>query len=105
MDQLDVRVVIKNVCTVVLEQIGSTGKPYRTSSENLHKKSEMSRFRKLEPVSKEDAVQCPRAPVRPISRLINQRELTKTADFKGEKIDGPDEGLGTGWEVVKLASK
>jgi hypothetical protein len=105
MDQLDVRIVIKDVCTVVLEQIGGTGKPYRKSSENLHKKSEMSRFRKSEPVSKEDAVQCPRAPVRLISRLKNQRELTKTAEFEGEKLYGPDEGLAMGWEAVKMASK
>ena len=68
-------------------------------------KSEMSRFLNPEPVSKEDAVQCPRAPVRLISRLKNQREITKTADLEGEKLDGSGEGLAMGWEVVKMASK
>jgi hypothetical protein len=46
-----------------------------------------------------------KAPVRLISRLKNQRELTKTADFGGENLGGSDRvGRTMGWEVVELAS-
>jgi hypothetical protein len=38
-----------------------------------------------------------RAPVRLISKLKNQRELIKTADFGGESFGGPDKvGWGSG---------
>jgi hypothetical protein len=46
-----------------------------------------------------------KAPVRLISRLKNQSELTKTADFGGENLGGSDgAGWKMGWELVELAS-
>jgi hypothetical protein len=46
-----------------------------------------------------------RAPVRLITRLKNQSELTKTAYFGGENLGGSD-GVGTvGSVVVLLASR
>jgi hypothetical protein len=47
-----------------------------------------------------------RAPVRLISRLKNQSELTKIADFGGENSGGSD-GVGrvVGWELLVPASR
>ena len=47
-----------------------------------------------------------RAPVRLMTRLKNQSELTKTADVGGENLGGSD-GVGwtMGWELLVPASK
>ena len=47
-----------------------------------------------------------RAPVRLMTRLKNQSELTKIAGFGGENLGGSDgTGRMTGWELEELASR